>query len=77
MGERSELPPKLRNWTKGTPQVGAFIRTRNGSTVTLVNDNANHDQETLLYALILGTQKMPPEVMRGVQEWVDTQVKVR
>jgi hypothetical protein len=77
MGERSELPPRLRNWKKGAPQVGAFLRTRDGATVTLVNDTANHDQETLIYALILGTQKAPPDVMRSLREWVDSQVKVR
>ncbi len=74
MGERSHMPPRLRNWTNGSPQVGGFLRTRNGSTVTIVNDTANREQETLLYALILGTQKIPADVMRGLSEWVDSQV---
>jgi alkylated DNA repair dioxygenase AlkB len=74
-GERSELPPRLRNWKKGTPQIGAFLRTRDGSTITLVDDSANEKQETLLLALILGSQKIPEEIMGALRTWVDTQVR--
>jgi hypothetical protein len=75
VGERSDLPPRLRNWKEGTPQIGAFIRTRNGATVTLVNDSANEDQETLIFALVIGTKRMPPETMRMLRRWVDSQVE--
>ena len=70
----SDLPPKLRNWKRGTPQVGAFLRTRMGSTVVLVNDKATEEQETLVLALILGPRKMPADLMGGLRAWVNAQV---
>jgi len=76
-GERSDLPPRLRNWKEGQPQIGAFLRTRKGSTITLVKDAASYDQETLLFALILGTWRIPVEVMAGLTAWVNSQVKDR
>jgi len=74
MTVRSDLPPRLRDWREGTPQVGAFLRTRDGATITLINDKATDDQETLLFAILLGPQKMPPDIMKGLRAWVDSQV---
>ena len=75
MSERSALPPRLRDWKEGTPQIGGFLRTRKGTTITVVNDEANERQETLLFALVLGPQKIPDDVMAGLTTWVNSQVK--
>lgn len=74
-GERSALPPRLRDWTKGKPQIGAFLRTREGSTITLVNDAASDDQEAFVLALIMGLGKMPLETRAAVRAWVDSRIK--
>ena len=77
MGERSDLPPRLRNWKEGTAQIGGFLRTRKGSTITIVNDTASERQETLLFALIMGPQKIPDDVMSGLTKYVDGVLKSR
>lgn len=74
MGEHSDLPPRLRNWTEGTPQVGVFIRTRKGSVISLVNDLASEDQEAIVLALIMGTDNIPKAVLQGLREYVSSQV---
>lgn len=71
----NEFPPRRRNWKEGTPQVGGFLRTRAGTTITLANDKGSERQETLLFALILGPQKIPEDVMSGLTTWVDSQLK--
>jgi hypothetical protein len=77
MSVRSDLPPKLRNWKEGVPQVGVFLRTRKGSTITLVNDSANEDQETLVYAILVGTKNLPADIMGAMRTWVDSQIRQR
>jgi hypothetical protein len=37
------LPPRLRDWKKGVPQVGIFIRTAKGSIIEMVRDRATAD----------------------------------
>ena len=67
MSERSMLPPRLRNWKKGTVQVGVFLRMRDGATVTTVNDKASEDQEALACALAVGN--LPETIMADVRAW--------
>jgi hypothetical protein len=67
--ERSMLPPRLRDWREGQPQVGVFLRTRQGSTVQLVNDAGTAVQEDLALALIVSS-RIPAEVLRPLREWV-------
>lgn len=31
-------PPRLSDWKSGQVQIGVFVRTRDGSTIELVND---------------------------------------
>ncbi len=75
----AELPPKKRNWTAGSPQIGVFLRTRMGSTIALVNNKASVRQETLVLALLLGggagAGKVPEEIMAPLEEWVSKQIK--
>lgn len=76
----NEFPPRRRDWQQGLPQVGAMLRTRMGSTISVSNDRATARQETLVYAIILdsGAQskfRVPEEIMTKLTEWVDGQVK--
>ena len=73
--DKPSLPPRLRDWTEGTPQIGAFLRTREGGTVELVNNAATAEQEALVLALVLGASKVPAETMRDLRRWVDLQLK--
>ena len=34
------LPPRRKNWTKGTPQIGIFIRTPDGGQIEMAIDRA-------------------------------------
>lgn len=45
-GERiaSLLPPRKRNWTKGVPQIGLFIRTPDGGTIETTIDKATRSE---------------------------------
>ena len=64
------LPPKKANWTKGTPQIGVFVRTVMGSTLEMCQDKATEAE--LMWALILmtGLDQAPPDlVKRAVLDW--------
>jgi hypothetical protein len=74
-GEKSDLPPRLRNWQKGKPQIGVFLRTRVGSTITLINNTATDNQETLALAFIVGVETIPLEVMTPLRKWIDQKLK--
>lgn len=37
---RSLQPPRLKDWKKGATQVGLFIRTKEGSVIEAVTNNA-------------------------------------
>ena len=54
------MPPKKRDWKKGVPHVGVFVRTADGGTIDMVNDRAS--SETLAFAMfiIIGLDKAPP-----------------
>jgi hypothetical protein len=69
----NDLPPKLQDWKEGTPQIGAFIRTRTGSVISVVNDAASENQETLILAIAIGG--VPSEVIEFLRAWVDSKVK--
>jgi hypothetical protein len=74
MKERQILPPRLRDWTQGKPQIGAFLRTRRGATVQVVNDDASRDQETLVIAITLTlTSDIPSEVLEPLRTWITSQ----
>lgn len=40
---RSLQPPRLKDWKKGATQVGLFIRTKDGSVIEAVSNNASLD----------------------------------
>ena len=60
------LPPRLRHWKRGTPQIGVFLRTRDGGKVIFVNNTATDDQEVLVSATIAG---LPESVMVVLRTW--------
>lgn len=47
-------PPKLRDWKRGTYQVGVFLRTPQGGVVELVNDQAEPAEVQLVTLLLCG-----------------------
>ena len=64
------VPPKKANWTKGTPQIGVFVRTAMGSTLEMCQDKATEAE--LVWALILmtGLEQAPSDlVKRAVLDW--------
>ena len=67
--ERPLLPPRVRNWTKGTPQVGAFLRQGDGSTFELCNDTASKDQ-VVIVLLLLHFKDIPKPLMDAMREYI-------
>ena len=49
------MPPRRRDWTEGTPQVGIFIRTADGGTVQWVNDRASQRELEAALDIISGS----------------------
>jgi hypothetical protein len=37
------LPPRKRDWKKGTAQIGIFLRTKDGGVVQAVRDRATEE----------------------------------
>lgn len=60
------VPPKKRNWTKGTSQVGVFVRTAAGSTIEMCSDHASEDEAIFARALIAGVHRLSPTTIRKV-----------
>lgn len=40
----SVFPPRKRDWKKGKWQIGLFLRSPDGATVEMVNDNPGKKQ---------------------------------
>jgi hypothetical protein len=59
------LPPRLRDWTKGVPQVGVFIQTGEASVIELCRDRATEDDLAFAMALVMGLKNFPPDLVRG------------
>ncbi len=68
------LPPRVRNWTKGRPQVGAFLRTEEGSTLQMVNDTATEDQKLLILAAMRGAGSIPKEVVEPLLKFMQDEI---
>lgn len=51
-------PPKLRDWKRGQPQIGAFLRTATGAVIELVNDKAGPDEVNLVRCLLFGPEAL-------------------
>lgn len=51
MSDRPLLPPRLKDWTEGTPQVGVFLRTEQGSVIQAVNDKASPEMVNAFFLL--------------------------
>lgn len=64
MSERSLLPPRLKDWTEGTPQIGLFMRTEEGGVIEAANDKATPDMVNaffLLYHEMASDKPLPEE----------------
>ncbi len=49
-----KLPPKKRNWKKGQWQLGFFVRTPEGATITVIQNDATKDYAEETMALYKG-----------------------
>jgi hypothetical protein len=67
MGRESLLPPRKRNWTKGIPQVGVFLRTPDGGVIEMSHDKASPDEVAFVILLIRGLKQCPEEIKRLVR----------
>ena len=70
--ERPLLPPRLRDWKEGTPQVGVFLRAKDGSTVQCVRELATENDVTLVLSVVYGAEKMPELLSQALRSWLDT-----
>jgi hypothetical protein len=64
---RSHELPRLRDWKQGQYQIGVFVRTKEGSTVSLVRDEATPDEAAFCFHLITALRKLPPEIVAQVR----------
>lgn len=65
------LPPRKRNWKKGTAQIGLFIRLEDGSTVQSCRDRAAAPELALAMALFVGSMKLPSALIHELRAWDD------
>lgn len=64
----SMMPPKKRDWKKGTSQIGVFLRTKEGNTINLVCDQATEDDVLFTWFLIRGLKDVPENVLKQLRE---------
>jgi hypothetical protein len=69
------LPPRLRDWKKGVPQVGVFLRTEQGSVIQWVRDKASPSDVALAIALIGGDA--PSSILGDLRRWWEEDKKRR
>jgi hypothetical protein len=59
------MPPRKRDWTPGTYQLGYFVRDPRGTVLEGVLDRADVKKATQLIKLMLGTDLLTPEKKDG------------
>ena len=64
--------PKKRDWKKGVPQIGVFLRLADGGTISCVMDRASPDEQAFAVALLRGLRHLPESVVRIVREEIGT-----
>jgi hypothetical protein len=69
------LPPRKRDWEKGKPQVGAFLRTEDGSILQMVHDKATEDVKLVTIALMRGVSTLPEEVIKPLLDFMREAMK--
>ncbi len=71
----SMLPPKKKDWKKGSPQVGVFLRTSEGTIIEWVSDRASHDEQAFAVALVRGLHQMPERMVFAIRAEIAKAVK--
>lgn len=71
------LPPRKRDWKRGTPQVGVFIRTADGDQIHWVHDRADGDELAFAMLLARGLHRVPEKLRRAVREEFEQVTKLR
>jgi len=61
------LPPKKKDWVPGSPQVGVFLRTAQGTVIETVHDRATNDEQAFVAALIRGVHLLPDKLVMAVR----------
>ena len=72
----SMLPPRKRERTPGTLQVGVFLRTAKGSVIEMMRDRATEQDQVLALALIAGGENLPAAVVEAVKAAYDAHVEL-
>jgi hypothetical protein len=68
---RSLQPPRLKDWRKGATQVGLFIRTKEGSIIEAVSNNASDAASKAaaeLFAQLIEKRQEPEGIMDEVKD---------
>jgi hypothetical protein len=64
------LPPRRRDWEKGKPQVGAFLRTEDGAILQMVHDKSTEDVKLVALALMRGVNNIPTTVIKPLLDYM-------
>ena len=65
MKAKSVLPPRKAEWEKGTRQVGAFLRSMDGSTVENARNNAT-EADFQMVCLLMDTRRCSDEFVAAL-----------
>lgn len=72
VSEKKLLPPRLKDWKKGVPQIGVFIRSPRGGTLEMVNDKASLEAMSFALWIIAGLDGLDPKLVQAVHKaWQD------
>lgn len=71
---KSVLPPRLKDWVPGLPQIGVFVRTLDGGVIEWISNRATQKQQDAILELI--KSKPHPDDYKGPALWVDKRGRV-
>lgn len=69
------LPPRLKDWKEGQPQIGAFLRTEQGLIIQMVHDQATEQEKLVVIALMRGLKSVPEDALRPLLDHVQEVMK--
>jgi hypothetical protein len=53
-GSERIFPPRKKNWTEGTPQIGIFVRTPDGCVIQWCADKATEEEMVAAFNIMHG-----------------------
>ena len=69
------LPPRLKDWKKGHPQIGAFLRTEKGGTLQMTHHQATEAETLVVVALMRGLESVPEEALQPLLNFMQEVMK--